>query len=79
MHDWLSHMNGKGCNWSNLRSFMSCVNYTTSFAMKITTMYSASIEERVIVVCFLHCHEIAPPISRNMYSDVDLWKSWSPS
>jgi len=54
---------------------MSCVNHTTSFAMEVVAMYFTSVEERATIAYFLHCHEIAPPISGNMYSDVDLRKS----
>jgi hypothetical protein len=54
---------------------MSCVNHTTSFTMEAAIMYFASIEEKTIVACFSHFHKIAPPTSRNMYSDVNLQKS----
>jgi hypothetical protein len=58
---------------------MSCVNHITSFGMEVVAMYFASVEERAIVACFLHCNKIAPPTSRNMYSNVDLQKSRFPA
>ncbi len=79
MHDWLSRMSGIGCNWGNPRSFINYVNHMTFFVVKVATMYSACVEERAIVTYFLHCHEIAPPTSKNMYLDVNLLKSWCPT
>ena len=35
-------------------------------------IYSASVEESAIVVCFFYRHIIAPPADRKTYPDVDL-------
>jgi hypothetical protein len=52
---------------------MSCVNHKTSFAMEAVAMYFAYVEEKITY--FLHYHKIAPPTSKNMYSNVNLQKS----
>jgi hypothetical protein len=51
---------------------MSCVSHTTSFVVEANEMYFTFIEERATIACFLHCHEIAPHVNRNMYMDVYL-------
>jgi hypothetical protein len=51
---------------------MSCVNHTTSFDVEANEMYFTFIEKRATIAYFLHRHEIAPPVNKNMYMDVDL-------
>ena len=37
--------------------------------------YSASIDDRAIIICFLDRQLIAPPADKKMYLDVDFWSS----
>jgi hypothetical protein len=44
-----------------------------SFVAKSTDIYLDLVDEKVIVACFLFCHDIAPPLpSKKTYLEVDI-------
>jgi hypothetical protein len=43
-----------------------------SFIAKAANIYLDLVNEKVIIACFLLCHDIAPPRSKKTYPKVDL-------
>ena len=64
-----------GSLWMNPNSPYRCRIHVASQAASDSATYSASVDDRAIVDCFLDPQVIAPLLDRNTYPEIDFWSS----
>ena len=73
-----------GCHWlKNILTIpklcKNLFNHTTSYIITEQIVNSASMVDKAIQVCFLLFHKLTSLLSKNVYLDVDLCSSRSPT
>src|SRR5258707_6653873 len=71
MDDWLSMWIVVGSVVFCLRSLSNHLSHTTSFAACLPAMYSASVLDNAMALCFLELQLVAPPPSVKAYPEVN--------